>query len=309
MKYLRNFVAAVASGRQSTNVILLVVGAAGAGISLLLMICGLSSFANDKGVFRWNADGTRMVYTPAASEEELNNEEQNGFVFDERKKKWVVKEHVVGTKGVRFPSAAATTTSSGRADGGGGGGGGWAFRTRSTDSAGTGTISAMSEFTYYDDVAAPEAAPGGGRRGRSPSVDRPSASWGTGAVPLHSTGTPEEQGVEVPIDGDGEGFVPDTNVDRFLQIGKADSFDNASAVTGFTEAFSSSAPPPIIWIKLSSVLLILTLLSSAVHNPDARGLSPPRLRIENEHVASGFQIKASCSRPFDCGVRRDIPAI
>ena len=65
----------------------------------------------------------------------------------------------------------------------------------------------------------------------------------------------------------------------------------------------------IIWIKLSSVLLILTLLASAGDRPDAHALSPPRLRIENEHVASGFQINVSCSRPFDCGVRRDIHAI
>ena len=66
---------------------------------------------------------------------------------------------------------------------------------------------------------------------------------------------------------------------------------------------------PIIWIKLSSILLILTLLASAGDNTDAHGLSPPRLRIENEHVASGFQIKASCSQTFDCRVRRDILAI
>ena len=66
---------------------------------------------------------------------------------------------------------------------------------------------------------------------------------------------------------------------------------------------------PIIWIKLSSVLLILTLLSSAGDNPDAHGLSPSRLRIENEHVASGFQIKASCYCPLDCGVRSNIPSI
>ncbi len=66
---------------------------------------------------------------------------------------------------------------------------------------------------------------------------------------------------------------------------------------------------PIIWILLSSVLLILTLLSSACDNPDAHGLSLPLFRIENEQVASGFQIMVSCSRPFDCGVRRDIIAI
>ncbi len=66
---------------------------------------------------------------------------------------------------------------------------------------------------------------------------------------------------------------------------------------------------PIIWIKLSSVLLILTRLASAGDNPDAHALSPPRLRIENEHVAFGFQINASCSCPFDCGVRRDVHAI
>ncbi len=65
---------------------------------------------------------------------------------------------------------------------------------------------------------------------------------------------------------------------------------------------------PIIWIKLSSVLLILTLLASAGDSPVAHALSPPSLRIENEHVASVFQINASCPRPFDCGVRREPPA-
>lgn len=61
----------------------------------------MKSFQNEKGgVFEWNEDGTKMVYTPAMGDEE--KKAQNGFVYDERKKKWVVSKQVVGAKGVSF---------------------------------------------------------------------------------------------------------------------------------------------------------------------------------------------------------------
>jgi hypothetical protein len=67
----------------------------------------LQSFKDEKGgVFEWNEDGTKMVYTPAMGDEE--KKAQNGFVYDERKKKWVVSKQVVGAKGVSFkPTTSA----------------------------------------------------------------------------------------------------------------------------------------------------------------------------------------------------------
>jgi len=67
----------------------------------------LQSFQNEKGgVFEWNEDGTKMVYTPAMGDDE--KKAQNGFVYDERKKKWVVSKQVVGAKGVSFkPTTSA----------------------------------------------------------------------------------------------------------------------------------------------------------------------------------------------------------
>mmetsp|Transcript_17484 Transcript_17484/g.28606 ORF Transcript_17484/g.28606 Transcript_17484/m.28606 type:complete len:512 (-) Transcript_17484:41-1576(-) len=67
----------------------------------------MKSFQNEKGgVFEWNEDGTKMVYTPAVGDEE--RKAQNGFVYDERKKKWVVSKQIVGAKGVSFkPTTSA----------------------------------------------------------------------------------------------------------------------------------------------------------------------------------------------------------
>jgi len=67
----------------------------------------LKSFQNEKGgVFEWNEDGTKMVYTPAVGDDEKKS--QNGFVYDEQKKKWVVSKQVVGAKGVSFkPTTSA----------------------------------------------------------------------------------------------------------------------------------------------------------------------------------------------------------
>jgi hypothetical protein len=67
----------------------------------------LQSFKDEKGgVFEWNEDGTKMVYTPAMGDDDKRA--QNGFVYDERKKKWVVSKQVVGAKGVSFkPTTSA----------------------------------------------------------------------------------------------------------------------------------------------------------------------------------------------------------
>ena len=67
----------------------------------------VQSFKNEKGgVFEWNEDGTKMVYTPAVGDDE--KKAQNGFVYDEQKMKWVVSKQVVGAKGVSFnPTTSA----------------------------------------------------------------------------------------------------------------------------------------------------------------------------------------------------------
>ncbi len=66
----------------------------------------MQSFQNEKGgVFEWNEDGTKMVYTPAMGDSE--KKAQNGFVYDERKKKWVVSKQAVGSKGVSFKATTS----------------------------------------------------------------------------------------------------------------------------------------------------------------------------------------------------------
>ncbi len=52
----------------------------------------ISSFSNKKGVFRWNEDGTKMVYTPRRPGGGIDERKQNGF----EKKKWVVRGQVKG---------------------------------------------------------------------------------------------------------------------------------------------------------------------------------------------------------------------
>lgn len=66
----------------------------------------MQSFQNEKGgVFEWNEDGTKMVYTPAMGD--ADKKAQNGFVYDERKKKWVVSKQAVGSKGVSFKATTS----------------------------------------------------------------------------------------------------------------------------------------------------------------------------------------------------------
>jgi hypothetical protein len=187
--------------------------------------------------------------------------EQNGFVFDERKKKWVVKGHVVGGRGVRFPSENPTSRAARNGMGDGGGGGmiaGVVGRMRSADSAGTGSISAISEFTYGD-VGMPRVA---------------TSSTGAGVAGTGKTGgnnmslvsppspdSPEEQGVEVPIDGSGEEFVSNTNVERFLSLGDhhvSTDRDEMSVVTGFS-GYTNMTP---------------TARGSDAHSPSRRVVTP-----------------------------------
>ena len=191
---------------------------------------GMSSFANDKGVFRWNEEGTKMVYTPNLQTSEQN--EQNGFVFDESKKKWVVKEQTIGEKNVSFkPSTNAEAKTGG--DEVGVSSMMSILRTRSADSAGTG-MTGLSEFTY-DDVALD--AKGRTRSGTSISLfggggesDSAFVLGGGGVSP----GTPQEEGVEVTAEIDDQSeFISNTNVDRFMS-------DDQTAFSGFTD-FSNNA--------------------------------------------------------------------
>ena len=114
---------------------------------------GISSFTNDRGIFRWNENGTKMVYTPTTATLRKTGGgvvvgvEQNGFIFDERKKKWVVKEKIVGgktSKNVSFPSSTALTASTESEH--------IIKRVRSNESTAGGSVisgmTGMSEFTY-----------------------------------------------------------------------------------------------------------------------------------------------------------------
>lgn len=113
---------------------------------------GISSFTNDRGIFRWNENGTKMVYTPTSTKHKTGGgvvvgEEQNGFIFDEHKKKWVVKEKIIGgksSKNVSFPSSTVLNTSTGLLE--------HLKRVRSNESTAGGSVisgmTGMSEFTY-----------------------------------------------------------------------------------------------------------------------------------------------------------------
>lgn len=141
-KYINGVAAAAAAIPGTTNED----SAIGAG--------GISSFTNDRGIFRWNENGTKMVYTPTNTATlrktgggvavAVVGEEQNGFIFDERKKKWVVKEKIVGgktSKNVSFPSSTAALITSTNIK-----------RVRSNESTAGGSVisgmTGMSEFTY-----------------------------------------------------------------------------------------------------------------------------------------------------------------
>ena len=198
---------------------------------------GLSSFTNEKGVFRWNSDGTKMVYTPNLIEG-ANSGDHNGFVFDELSKKWVVKDQVIGEKNVSFMHSPTKVA-----------GGGWPPsipRSRSNESAGTG-ISGLSGFTY-EDIALE-------KRVRSTGTEVTGDSGTNASFGMHGYGglnsanippspsTPKNQGVEVPLDVkpgitssrsfDSE-FVPNTNVEQFM-IGGCDDSTALSGFSGFTD--------------------------------------------------------------------------
>jgi len=181
---------------------------------------GLTSFANDKGVFRWNESGTKMVYTPATA---ANNSEQNGFVFDERKKRWVVKDKVVGEKGVSFKATTQV-----REEVLAGEPAIRIVRSRSADSEGTG-ISGISEFTY-DNVALETRRT---RSGNTLASITDSVRGGGGDVssmpspPRTPGGTPKDEGVEVD-----DQFRPDSSLMN----------DDDTAFTGWTQGTVFPAP-------------------------------------------------------------------
>lgn len=175
---------------------------------------GLESFANDKGIFRWNEEGTKMVYTPTLGKSESN--EMNGFVFDKRKKKWVVKEQVIGEKSVSFQPNTNAARSGGLAQPIS------ASRIRSGDSAGTGMtgLTGMTDFTY-DDVALDWT-----KRPRSNISDVSNIVEGDESS--YSPSVPQEQGVEVSAD---EALTPIP--------------DDVSAFTGFTDYSPNESP---VWV-------------------------------------------------------------
>ena len=269
---------------------------------------GMSSFANDKGVFRWNEEGTKMVYTPNLQTSEQN--EQNGFVFDESKKKWVVKEQTIGEKNVSFkPSTNAEAKTGG--DEVGVSSMMSILRTRSADSAGTG-MTGLSEFTY-DDVALD--AKGRTRSGTSISLfggggENDSAFvLGGGGV---SPGTPQEEGVEVTAEIDDQSeFVSNTNVDRFMS-------DDQTAFSGFTDFSNNAAyntagggsllPRPVTPERVSSAVSgnsgisdEATMMSFATGDP---GLIVPKNRIvPKKQAPKPNKMKISEELPFD----EDIP--
>ena len=157
---------------------------------------GLESFANDKGIFRWNEEGTKMVYTPTLGKSE--NNEMNGFVFDKRKKKWVVKEQVIGEKSVSFQP----NTNAARSSGGGLSQPISASRIRSGDSAGTGMtgLTGMTDFTY-DDVALDWAKrPRSNISDVSNIVEEEGDDVSRAMESSYSPSLPQEQGVEVTAD-------------------------------------------------------------------------------------------------------------
>ena len=215
---------------------------------------GMSSFANEKGVFRWNEEGTKMMYTPKLQEKESN--EQNGFVFDEVKKKWVVKEQVVGEKGVSFKPET-------NADKGGDAVDAMAapmmmsiLRSRSADSGSVGTgITGLSEFTY-DDVALD--AKGRTRSGTSISVLGNESVLGGGGDSVfggigHSPGsprTPDEEGVEVTADimDEHSQFISNTDVDKFMD----DDQTNFSGYTDYSNTVQYNTARPVTPERVSS---------------------------------------------------------
>lgn len=266
---------------------------------------GMASFANEKGVFRWNDEGTKMVYTPnlptncadGGADNANNKEENNGFVFNERKKKWVVKEQVVGEKNVSFQQTNRMPGPNTPQQG--------ILRTRSNDSVGTG-FTGLSEFTY-DDVALDNAkrSRSGGTSVASLSVMGSIHSGGSGANTIGgsggsgnnrkygvmnippSPGTPQEQGVEVTADqmlqpntpnsrgGEDEFFVSNTNVERFM-MGNAD--DESTAFSGFADFANNSA-------AVAATPPITNNLSNKKSWQPA-GLPPPLNRITPERVHS-----------------------
>ena len=195
-------------------------------------VIGNASFQNEKGgVFQWNEEGTKMVYIPA-NDQDMKN--QNGFVYDEEKKKWVVEE-----KNVSFdPTTSNATTSDGTYS--------TAMtpprriqRSRTDDTGTQSHMTGITEFSY-DDVALDFArrAQTGDERGNAASPNSPGL---------------EEEGVEVMApssfrgnddEGDGEEFVSNTDVDGFMRDDDSTAF--GSVLTGST-GFSSTmgAPHPV----------------------------------------------------------------
>ncbi|KAL3779780.1 hypothetical protein HJC23_005997 [Cyclotella cryptica] len=188
----------------------------GGGGDVAIGAGGISAFRGENGgVFRWNEDGTKMVYIPAPSNDDNNNDNhnvktQNGFIYDEEKKKWVLAQKNVSFQSNKFDDGDTSSflTPPRRMQ-----------RVRTDDSAVTG----FTEFSY-DDVAI----------GMHGEIMR---------VPT----TPQEEGVEVMADDsqhdDVSEFVPNTNVERFIMDDESTMFGSVLE-DGLTDSDTVTLPPP-----------------------------------------------------------------
>ncbi len=232
---------------------------------------GLESFANDKGIFRWNEEGTKMVYTPTLLGKSENNE-MNGFVFDKRKKKWVVKEQVIGEKSVSFQP----NTNAARSSGGGLSQPISSSRIRSGDSAGTGMtgLTGMTDFSY-DDVALDWAKrPRSNISDVSNIAEEEEDNSSRATKSSYSPSLSQEQGVEV-------------------------SADDMSAFTGFTDFTANESPHWVTPERVSSIISDEATTSTfATGEPGRIVRKTPLSRPKNKLIAEETPFDED-ETPFD----------
>ncbi len=222
---------------------------------------GIASFQNDKGgTFRWNEEGTKMVYIPAphnnvdGAGDEKDGRIQNGFVFDEEKKKWVVVD-----KNVSFDPTTSNTSSGNsstllaRPN--------KLQRSRTDDTEGAQShLTGVSEFSY-DDVALDfarrmksdasasdtfEMSAMSLNQDNSEDVDDDDIDGAGDAIGPYSPGV-EEEGVEVTAP---ESFAVSNNYREAETIAgefvtNSNFEDDSTAFGSVLTGFSSNGPVPI----------------------------------------------------------------
>ncbi|KAL7480840.1 hypothetical protein ACHAW6_006505 [Cyclotella cf. meneghiniana] len=168
---------------------------------------GVSAFRSENGgVFRWNEDKTKMVYIPAPNNDDAHNvKTQNGFIYDETQKKWVLAQKNVSFQRTKHDIDSSLLTTPPRP----------LRRVNTNDSC----ITGFTEFSY-DDVAANH-----GNIQRVPS-------------------TPHDEGVEVMADDydDVSEFATNANVERFMLDDESTMFGSVS--DGFNDSDTVTVPPP-----------------------------------------------------------------